>query len=40
MVDGGDQVNLVVMTPTPNGTPFPASNLTASFGKKIKDFDD
>jgi hypothetical protein len=40
VVDGGDQVNLVVMTPTPNGTPFPASNLTASFGKKIKDFDD
>ncbi len=40
VVDGGDQVNLVVMTPTPNGAPFPASNLTASFGKKIKDFDD
>jgi len=40
VVDGGDQINLVVMTPTPNGTPFPASNLTTAFGKKIKDFDD
>lgn len=40
LVDGGDQVNLVVMTPTPNGAPVPPSNLTTSFGKKIKDFDD
>ena len=40
VVDGGDQINLVVMTPTPNGNPVPAWNLTSSIGKKIKDTDD
>jgi hypothetical protein len=40
VVDGGDQINLVVMTPTPNGNPVPAWNLTTSIGKKIKDSDD
>lgn len=40
VVDGGDQINLVVMTPTPNGNPVPAWNLTAASGKKIKDKDD
>ncbi len=40
VVDGGDQINLVVMTPTPNGNPIPPWNLTSSIGKKIKDTDD
>lgn len=35
IVNGGKQVNLVVMTPTPNGNPIPAWNLTTSTGKKI-----
>jgi hypothetical protein len=39
VVEGGDQINLVVMTPTPNGNPVPAWNLTAANGKKIKDTD-
>jgi hypothetical protein len=40
VVDGGDQINLVVMTPTPNGNPVPAWNLTSSIGKRIKDTED
>ena len=38
VVDGGDQINMVVMTPTPNGIAMPAWNLTTSNGKKLKDF--
>ena len=40
VVDGGNQINLVVMTPTPNGNPVPAWNLTSSIGKKIKETED
>ena len=39
IVDGGDQINLVVMTPTPNGNPVPAWNLTTGVGRRIKDTD-
>ncbi len=35
VVDGGKEVHLVVMTPTPNGTPYPPANLTVSNGKRI-----
>jgi hypothetical protein len=35
VVGGGNEVHLVVMTPTPNGTPYPPANLTVSNGKKI-----
>jgi len=39
VVDGGDQVNLVVNTPTPNGNPVPAWNLTMAVGRRITDTD-
>ena len=35
VVDGGEEVHLVVMTPTPAGTAVPPANLTVSNGKKI-----
>ena len=35
VVDGGKEVHLVVMTPLPNGSPYPPANLTVSNGKKI-----
>ncbi len=35
VVDRGKEVRLVVMTPTPNGTPYPPASLTTSNGKKI-----
>ena len=39
VVDRGNEVRLVVMTPTPNGTPYPPANLTTSNGKKITSSD-
>jgi hypothetical protein len=35
VVNRGKEINTVVMTPTPNGTPLPASNLTTSHGTRI-----
>ena len=35
VVDRGKEVRLVVMTPTPNGTPYPPASVTTSNGKKI-----
>jgi hypothetical protein len=39
VVDRGKEVRLVVMTPTPNGTPYPPANLTTANGKKIRSSD-
>jgi hypothetical protein len=39
VVAGGKGVNLVVMTPTPGGTPIPSANLTVSNGRKIDSSD-
>jgi hypothetical protein len=35
VVNRGKEIHTVVMTPTPNGTPVPASNLTTSHGTRI-----
>ena len=35
VVDRGREVRLVVMTPTPNGTPNPPASVTTSNGKRI-----
>jgi hypothetical protein len=35
VVDRGKEVRLVVMTPTPNGTPYPAASVSTANGKKI-----
>ena len=39
VVNGGNEINTVVRTPMPNGTPFPAANLTASHGRRISSSD-
>jgi hypothetical protein len=35
VVNRGQEIHTVVRTPTPNATPFPAANLTASHGTRI-----
>jgi hypothetical protein len=35
VLNRGKEIHTVVRTPTPNGTPFPAANLTTSHGTRI-----
>jgi len=39
VVNRGKEIHTVVRTPTPNGTPFPAANFTASGGTRISSSD-